>query len=325
MLAFGIIGSLTVAFAAAIVTNGRDAALVVGAAVFLVRWLPLRDVLPWREAVVLGGVLLVLFSVKSADSECAWSEAVFCAIAVAVVTPVITLRGVVFPFVIAAAALVFRSVPVRAFVAAVLIATIFFARYSFAPLLVVSAAIIALPLIRAIRVVPQAAAIALLALWPWSGLLARSLPAFLRGTQLPDQQEAGAALEPSRSVSFDVPPGARTVIVTASGANASRLWPGTVLGRIEVTGRNGHVVARDIRIGDVADFGFMRREQFLHAHNPLPRVPTDRIFGTGATSWMWGGGRVRVTSTAPIASVRVVAADRLKPGVKLQVESIAFE
>ena len=323
MLAIGWIGAVALAFAAAHAAAFRDAAVVMAAGVFLLRWLPLEDVLVWRELIILGGVLLVLVCLTIEENG---ALAIAAALAVAAVTPAITFRGVVFPYAVAAAVVVCRTAIPQLAAGAILLGVVPFVRYSFAPMLVVAAIAIALPLIRRVPVVPQTAAIALFALWPWSGLLARSFPAFLRTTHSSGHAHGvGAALEASKSVSVDVPPHVRTVILTASAANASRLRRGEVLGRIEASTRDGRAVVRDIRIGDVADFGFMRRDQFLHARNPLPKIPTDDIRGFGATAWLWGGGRVIVRANAEITALRITAASSLRRNVKLQVESIDFE
>jgi hypothetical protein len=227
-----------------------------------------------------------------------------------------------FPFVIAALTLLPHSA--RVAMGAILLAIVPFARYSYSAMLIVGAITLALPLIRRIPVVPQTAAVALFALWPWSGLLARSFPAFLRAVPISTNAN-GAALAASKGMSVDVPEGARKVMVTASVARASRFKQGRVVGTIEVSLRSGVRIVREMRIGDVADFGFMRREQFLSSRNAPSRVPTDDIRGSGATSWLWGGGRVAVWANADIAAVRTTAAPDLPSGSILEIESIDFE
>ncbi len=291
--------------------------LILGIA--LVRWLPLRDVMIWRELIVLTGVLIAYVAMRDESPL-----AVAAAIAIAVVTPVIPGRGLLFPFIVAALTLL--PVPFRLAAAASMLAGLSLGRASFASMFVVGACALALPLVRRIPVIPQTAVVALFALWPWSGLLARSFPAFLHAAHVSERnQTVGAALEPSRSVSVPVPEGIRTVTITASGAQASRLWPGTLLGRIDVIERNGEVTSRDIRIGDVADFGFMRREHYLSSHNRPALTPCDDFRGFGATSWLYGAGRMAMTAAHDIATVRVTADAGLRPGTRLQVESIDLE
>ena len=131
------------------------------------------------------------------------------------------------------------------------------------------------------------------------------------------------ALRRSESVSLDVPRGVRTVMITASGARMSRMPDGHVVGHIDVPGTD---VRRDIRIGDIADFGFMRRDQFLAARNSPPSVATDDIRGIGSTAWLYGAGRI-VLSVSQRGStlMRITAASNLPSDARLQIESIDFE
>jgi hypothetical protein len=325
MLACGVIVAIALAYAASVAVTLREAVVVTIAGVFLMRWLPLSDVMFWRELVVLWGVLLILWSAGipagGADKNVG-APLIAAAIAVATVTPIIPRRGLLFPFIIAALTLL--PTTARAGVAAIMLAAVPFVRYSFAAMLIAGAITLALPLIRRIPVVPQTAAIALFALWPWSGLLARSFPAFLRAVPMSTNAN-GATLSASEAMSVDVPERAQAVIVTSSGAQTSRFRSGRVLGTVEVTARTGERVVREIRVGDVADFGFMRREQFFNSRNVPPPLPTDNVRGSGATSWLWGGGRVAVWAKSEIAAVRITAAADLPSGTKLQIESIDFE
>ena len=340
-LACGVVVTAALALAAAYAAYPL---VIVAAGVFLMRWMPFSDVLVWREVVVLLGAFAVasttchpersegpgwgagarLNFLHRADtpSRSLATLGMTCAIAVATVTPIIPRRGMLFPFAIAALSLV----PGHSLIGLALIAIAPFVRYSYAAMLIVGGITLALPLIRRLPVVPQTAAIALFALWPWSGLLARSFPAFLRVTPVTDRvNRMDAALAANESYNFDVAEKAQTVIVTASGARAERMREGRVLGTIDVSLRSGAHVKRDIRIGDVADFGFMRREQFFRARNPAPAQPADDLRGTGATSWLWGGGRVTVRANGDIASVRVTAARDLPSDSRLRIEAIDFE
>ncbi|HEY0372425.1 MAG TPA: hypothetical protein VGD79_10510, partial [Thermoanaerobaculia bacterium] len=92
----------------------------------------------------------------------------------------------------------------------------------------------------------------------WSGIVARAFPYFLRRA-VPERSrtEIRQALAPRRSETYDVPDGARSLIVSA--ANVAHLRKGTILGRIEP----GPI---DVRIGDAADWGYLRREAWHKAH-----------------------------------------------------------
>lgn len=333
MLAFGVIVAIALAVAATAAETLRDAMFITAAGVFLVRWLPFEDVIVWREIVVLIGVLLIAaLLILSGAKDLRVREAparsleIAAAVAVAIVTPVIPMRGLLFPFIVAALTLMMPNAIARAAVSAVLLASVAFTRYSYAPLLIVAAIVIALPLIRRIPVIPHTAAIALFALWPWSGLLARSFPAFLRATPASERTETvSVALGASETAQLDVPEQSRRLVVTACGVRTERLRSGQLLGKIEVQPRSGPAIVRDIRIGDVADFGFMRREQFLRARNRPPVVPTPDVRGSGATAWLHGAGRIAIEPGIEIVGVRITAAPDLPRGAKLLIESAAFE
>jgi hypothetical protein len=145
--------------------------------------------------------------------------------------------------------------------------------------------------------------------------VARALPNFFRAAQPPaNAQPVGAALAASQSIEIAVPPGAKTAVVVASGANVARLKGGRVIGTVDDL---------PIRIGDVADFGFLRREQFFMARNPLPTLPVPDIRGYGQAAFLYGAGRIVVPQ--PPASLRIAAAPDLPPNARLQVESVGFE
>jgi hypothetical protein len=95
------------------------------------------------------------------------------------------------------------------------------------------------------------------------------------------------------------------------------MGPGGIVGSID--SGSAH---RDLRIGDVADFGFLRREQFFFSRNTVPRQPTDDIRGYGQTAWLHGAGRVTVP---PAPELRITAARDLPPAARLQIESVDFE
>src|SRR5262249_51516500 len=105
--------------------------------------------------------------------------------------------------------------------------------------------------------------------------------------------------------------------VNASMANAADLPPGRAVGFIDAD-----QCTRAVRIGDVADFGFTRRQHFFAARNPLPRISRGDIRGYGATAWLHGAGVIGVACRGPIRMLRFRAADDLPPAARLQIESI---
>lgn len=163
----------------------------------------------------------------------------------------------------------------------------------------------------------SAASAALVALpilvFAWSGIAARALP-YLWNEVRPAQRKhlVNAALGPNRSVTLDVPHDATALIV--SGANVPRLRRGVVLGRIEP----GPIA---VRIGDAADWGYLRRDSFYAARNPLPRDPAGKVRGYGYTAWVDGAGRIALPENA--RTIRVTADAHLPADAALQVE--AFE
>ncbi|HUR80622.1 MAG TPA: hypothetical protein VM733_07640 [Thermoanaerobaculia bacterium] len=149
----------------------------------------------------------------------------------------------------------------------------------------------------------------------WSGIVARAFPYFLKE---PYAQKArwhvGHALVANDSRVYEVPWNAKALIL--SGANVADFRRGAVLGRIEP----GHIV---VRIDDAADWGYLRRDAFHKAHNPLPRVPAGRIRDYGYAAWVDGAGRIALPKGARV--IRVTADAKLPEGASLQVEGFELE
>lgn len=310
LLAYGVI--VAGAFAAAVATVPRrfaDCAVVTVAAVLVLRWIPFANVELVRELIVLAGALAVLAAARP--------PMIVAAVAVALVTPAHPGKALLFPLIVAALVFFVRSVPVALGATAALLAAAHFARAEHAPLLIAAALAVVLPLLARFRVALPAyvAAIALFVLWPWSGLVARAMPNFFwAAPPSPRAQTIGAALAASQSIDVAVPPGTKRAVIIASGANVARLKAGRVIGSIDET---------PIRIGDVADFGFLRREQFFAARNPLPALPVADIRGYGIAAFLYGAGRIPIA--APPPSMRIAAAPDLPANARLQVESVEFE
>jgi hypothetical protein len=106
-----------------------------------------------------------------------------------------------------------------------------------------------------------------------------------------------------------VPEGKTHLIVSA--ANVAHLRRGTILGRIEP----GHV---DVRVGDAVDWGYMRRDAWHKAHNPMPSDPAGKIRDYGIDAWVDGAGRVALPANA--RTIRVTADGALPAHAALQVE-----
>ena len=325
LLAFGII--VAGAFAAAVPRTFLDTAGVMVAAVLLLRWIPLSNVEVFRELIVLVGAFAVLLACHPERERGAWAggwrgncglvappvppgpSLTLGVTAVALVTPTHPGKALVYPFIVAAIVFVARSVPVALGVIIAMLTAAHFARAEHAPLWIAAAVAVAASLLASYA---RMAVIALMLLWPWSGIVARAMPNFFWAKPAP-AQTVGAALAASQSIDVGVPPGAKRVLVLASGANVSRFKKDRVIGTVNGT---------PIRIGDVADFGFLRRDQFFFARNPLPRRPVADIRGYGHAAFLYGAGFVEVP---PAETLHISAAPDLPPGARLQVESVGQE
>jgi hypothetical protein len=307
--------------------------------IVLLRWIPLHDVRVVRELVVLAGSVALLFAMprrRDAAGPAGGTPAFLIAVlAVAVATPVRAGMMTFLPFALALLVLGLRSAGISArtgsrniaslVVGAVLLLSACFARYSLATVYIASAIVFLVPLIDRVRPLSYAAAIAVFALWPWSGIIARALP-IARNYEPPvgEVQPVSRTLAAGESLPIALPPHVREVTVTTYGGYLERLRSGHVIGAIEATDQRGRVTVRPIRIGDTADFGFMRREQFFASRNPLPRFSPGEIRDYGANAWVVGAGRTTVRCASEIVSLRVVATAGLHAQSRLAVDSVEY-
>ena len=240
--------------------------------ILLLRWIPLENVLVFRELFLLALAVLITLVLGRTPF------AVAIAVLTALITPAIPLRTLAVPL------------------AVLFVATL--------------ARVFGMPRVR--LTVPSLVALALVTtFFAWSGIVARAFPYFLREARAEKPRHiVNAALPAARSVLLDVPHGASALIL--SGANVPRLRRGAVLGRIEPGGTV-------VRIGDVADWGYLRREQFYEKRNPLPHDAAGKIRGYGYGAWVDGAGRVPLPRDA--RTIRVTADASLPPNASLQVES----
>ena len=149
----------------------------------------------------------------------------------------------------------------------------------------------------------------------WSGIVARAFPYFLREpAPRKERWTVAHALPASESRLYEVPHNAKALIL--SGANVAHVRRGAVLGRIEPGGIT-------VRIDDAADWGYLRRDAWHHAHNPLPRVSVGTIREYGYSAWVDGAGRVPLPPGA--RTIRVTADAKLPEGASLQVEGFELE
>ena len=309
-LAAGVI--VAAAFAAAALV--KPSPILVAAGVLLLRWIPLREVEVWRELLVLGGALALFFAMTRPRAGALTLVAV---LAVAAVTPVHPGKAALIPLLLAMliAALQGVGAPAlgRAIPGVLLLGAAFFAPWPLVPILVTASFALLVPFLDTLKPLAYAAALALFAMWPWSGVVARALPVVARyEPPAGEVRVVGIALARGETKSIAIPP-ARHVVVIASAANAAAMSPGRVIGFVE---------ARPIRIGEIADFGFTRRPHFFFARNPIPLLSRGDIRGYGATSWLHGAGAIGVAADTPMRALHFRAADDLPPDARLQIESI---
>lgn len=326
--------------------------------IILLRWIPLHDMRVVRELVVLAGSIALLFAMPQRRDPSAPLRAgaagpagvtpshLIAVLAVAVATPVRAGAMTFLPFALALLVLVLRGLGLSGSrrsvadehrersrdrnlatltMAAVFLACAYFARYSLATVYLAAAIVFLVPLLECVRPLAYAAAIVVFALWPWSGIVARALP-LVRNYEpaAGETRSIAQALATGEVLPIAVPPHVRNVVVTMSGGQVARFRSGRVIGALEATDVRGRVTLHQIRIGDVADFGFMRREQFFGSRNPLPRFSPGEIRDYGANAWVWGAGRSTMACAADIASLRVIAAADLPPQSHLQIDSVEF-
>jgi MFS family permease len=303
LLAYGVMGAGAFAFALAVAPAEIENALVLTVAgVVLLRWIPFAQISVWRELVVLAGAIALITIGRLKPAA---------ALMVVLVTPIVPARMILFPFLVA----VLAAVPIpRIAIAAAFAIAAPFARYSIGVLCVAAAIALLWSETTLLNVPAYAAAIGLFALWPWSGVVARALPPFLVAEPASNAKPVWIALARSQSFDIQAPPDARAITITASLANGASLPEGRVVGMAG---------SRQIAIGDVADFGFLRREHFFASHNRPPRTPLADVKDYGAAAWLHAAGRIRM----PLAgsTLRVTAAPDLPPAVRLQIETVEFE
>lgn len=244
------------------------------AAIVLLRWIPLANVLVVRELFLLIVAIAIVLLLGSTPF------AVAVGVITALITPAVPLRTLVLPLVVLAVAAL--------------------ARYFGMP--------------RWKLTIPSTIAVSFVMLFfAWSGIVARAFPYFLKRAN-PELERAwiGEALPANQSLLLRVPENATHLIV--SGANVPRHEAGALLGSV-----NGN----PIRVGDAADWGYMRRDHFYGARNPLPRDPAGKIRDYGYAAWVDGAGRVPLPRGARM--IRVTAAATLPKDAALQVESFELK
>lgn len=276
-------------------TYGRAATIAL-AALVLLRWIPFANVSIWRELVLVAGLLALLVR-ENARTPLGLAAS----LAFALVVPARPARMLVAPLLVAPLPWFF-AIPIALFAFAV--------RPPLAAICVAAAGALAARAIRWKAVQTPLAAVALLALalFPWSGVVARGPAFFLHRPRTAPRHPIGLALAPGESATISLPPNATSLIV--SGANASTLRRGTLLGTAGAT---------PIRIGDAADWGYLRAENWFQSRNVVPARPAGRLVDFGAAAWARGEGAIPVPRGT--TSLRVTADPHLPGNVRLQLDS----
>lgn len=277
LLWFGMV--IGCAFAAAVLCQsgpersergGIGAGVLVVASIVLLRWIPMKNVVIWREMLLIAIALLIMLALRAT----AFGIAV--AVAAAMFTPLIPLRTIGFPIAVLLVVAILRLIdipPIRFDVASSLMLAV------------------------------------MLLFFAWSGVFARATPFVIRGLPVATPRQAvRMALAPGQAIRLDVPANANAVIL--SGANMSRLRLGSVVGSINNV---------PIRLGDVADWGFLRREHFYGARNRLPNDPAGELRDYGQSAWIDGAARFPIRQQ----TIRIQADPRLPATARLQID--AFE
>jgi hypothetical protein len=274
LLMLGAVVAIAFAFAAVLATRGH--ALIAALAIVMLRWIPLHDVVWWRELLVLSVAVIAR-----------GPASIFVAVAVALFTPAWPAKTLLIPVLVAVVGVLWGDRRPR----------------------------LSFRADRRGRLSPHwTAALALaivLTFYPWSGLIPRGWRAFLHPPRVQKRIALRYPLAPGQSATFDFPPDAESLIVSA--ANLPRARRGTPLGRIDPMG----IV---VRIGDASDWGFMRREHVYASRNGYPRDPAGQVRDYGWSAWIDGAGRILLPRRA--GTIRVTADPRLPKGATLQVESI---
>ena len=286
LLLFGVI--VAAAFVWSLATTERNRIPIALLAILVLRWIPFSEVRIGREVFLLLLAAAIVYCLRET------AFAVTFGVVIALITPAVPLRTLALPLAVA--------------------------------LFLAFGRAMAWP--RIVWTIPSLAVLAFfLTFFAWSGIAARAFPYLLKpAVGEPRRHTVNFALGPSQSAEIEVPHEAKALIV--SGANVARLRRGAVLGRVTVSRSNGTNGTNGtngpygtIRIGDASDWGYLRRDFFYGARNPLPRDPVGKVREYGYVAWIDGAGRVALPPNA--RTIRVTGDAALPKDASLQVE--AFE
>jgi hypothetical protein len=286
LMAYGVVVAVT--FCGALLAAGeltlvRSATFALVATAVL-RWLLLPSASVMRETLLAMGVVAIV----AAFGRRGGPVGIAVAVAAALYTPAIPLRTLAIPFAVAVVVLTVRLLLAR--------------RGDAAPLMAVRAALDAAGLLMLAF---------MLTLFAWSGIAARQFPFFRREYGVGQRDEVRQALVPGQSLILDIPEDGVALIV--SGANMARLRRGTIVGRVDPGGWNIH-------LGDLADWGYARRDQWWKSTNGLPRRPAGLVREYGYDGWVDGAGRIVLPRH--LGRLTITCDPQLPAEARLQVEAI---
>ena len=241
----------------------------------------------WRAALITIVAIMILRWIPFHEVR-VWRELLLLIIAVAIIY---ALRGTPLAIAIAVATALFTPlIPLRTI--------------GYAIVVLILAAIVRTRI--EARVVASLTVATMLVFFAWSGVFARATLLALRGLpRSTPRAPLRMALAAGETVRLDVPADATAVIL--SGANVARLRPGTMIGAID---------NKPIRIGEVSDWGFLRRAEHHASRNRMPQNPAGELRDYGQSAWIDGAARFPVRQ-----SVTVSAAKTLPRDARLQIES----
>jgi len=300
LLLLGLVMASALAAAVRWQMSYARAAAIGVTAVVLLRWIPFPNGTLWHELVLLGGLLAML-----ARERMRTPLGLAAAIALSLVVPNRPARMLAVPYLIA-------SLPWLVAIPIALAAAL--VRPPLGAICIAAAFALAAREIqwRAIQIPLLAGASLAFSLFAWSGVVARGPAFFLHRPRTALRHKIGIALAPGEQMMIFLPPRAKTLLVF--GANASTLKRGTVL---------GHAGAAPIRIGDAADWGFMRPEAWFGSRNVVPRVPAGTLHDYGFNAWADGAGAIAIPRGT--TSLRVGADAQLPASVRLEIDSAEVE
>lgn len=161
-----------------------------------------------------------------------------------------------------------------------------------------------------------------LTLFAWSGALAPAFPVLFTGVSGPTAQVIGRALAAGESVVIQPAESQPRLFLITSGSNVASLSPDLAVARLEFADRRGQGFARDVKMGEIADWGAFRPAHFFGTRNELPRRAALLVDGFGSDAFVAGFSRLELKLDQPIDSIRVTALPGLPRGATVELHRL---